>query len=155
MKKTLIWFLGIMVVFLIFSILAKNEKNNPSIAKKENATLEYKLAAINKGRYIPDDDISIVRFRTLLDTMTKTFPEENRQEIADGIVKAQELLKKEGISESLLNIAEGINKVFIWNKANVKFNEVTAAYIILCSRGQTHTEAISGLQSLFNSLNAR
>ena len=66
-------------------------------------SLEYQLATINAAGYVSRDDITVARFRSLLDQLSTTYIE-NKQQIADMSVKAQQLLKKEGVKESLLNI---------------------------------------------------
>lgn len=110
-------------------------------------TLEYKLAVINAGSYVPKDHITVARFRSLLTQLSNTFVE-NRQQIADMSVSAQEILKEKGIKEKLLNIMEGMNKLFPKKIENQKYAEYSAAYLVLRDKGESHIEAIEGLKAL-------
>ena len=117
-------------------------------------SLEYKLATINAGAYVSKDDITVARFRSLLNQLSATFIE-NKQQIADMSVTAQNLLKKEGVQESLMNIMEGMNQLFPRKIENQKYAEYAAAYVTLRSKGQSHSEAIRGLQAILRGLGAQ
>ena len=82
-------------------------------------SLEYKLATINARGYVSKDHITVARFRSLLDQLSSTYVE-NKQQIADMSVTAQEMLKKDGIEENLLNIMEGLNQLFATRIENQK-----------------------------------
>jgi hypothetical protein len=156
MKKTLIIIGVVIVTIFICSKLANSGNGTSSTSSYSNKdTWEYKLAMLNAGTPVKNDDITVRRFRNILDNMTALFPEENDQGISDGIVTVRNLLEKGGISESLLNIAESLNKIFIENKAGVKFNELSAAYVTLRLKGNSSSETVQGLQSMFNTLGAR
>ena len=114
-------------------------------------SLEYKLATINAGGYVSKDHITVARFRSLLNQLSATFVEDNQQ-IADMSVTAQNLLKKEGIQESLINIMEGMNQLFSRRIENQKYAEYSAAYVTLRSQGQSHTEAVGGLQAILRAM---
>lgn len=113
--------------------------------------IEYKLAVINAGGYVPKDHITVARFRSLLRQLSKTYVE-NRQQIADMTVMAQKMLRKEGIEESLLNIMEGMNQLFSTPIENQKYAEYSAAYVTLREKGQSHLQAIQGLKAILESL---
>ena len=66
-------------------------------------------------------------------------------------VKAQELMKEEGVVESLLSIMEGINQIFPAKVENQEYKQYVAAYITLRSQGQSHDQAVSGLRALIGS----
>ena len=68
-----------------------------------NESLEYKLATINAGGYVSKEHITVARFRSLLDQLSATFVED-KQQIADMSVTAQNLLKRDGIQESLITL---------------------------------------------------
>ncbi|MCK4306063.1 MAG: hypothetical protein KAY24_17620 [Candidatus Eisenbacteria sp.] len=115
-------------------------------AEKE-VTTEYMLATLNAGRWIAAADITIARFRSLLDQLSAKFVED-RQQIADMAVMARKLLREDnGIDESLLNIMEGLNTVFYSDLKNQTFAEYSAAYGALRSSGQTHDEVIERLKA--------
>ena len=117
-------------------------------------SLEYKLATINAGGYVSKNDIAVARFRSLLNQLSATFVED-KQQIADMSVTAQNLLKKEGVQESLMNIMEGMNRLFPRKIGNQKYAEYAAAYVTLRTKGQSHSEAIRGLQAILRGLGAQ
>ena len=114
-------------------------------------SLEYQLATINAGGYVSRDHITVARFRSLLGQLSSTYVE-NKQQIADMSVKAQQLLRKDGVEESLLNIMEGMNQIFASRIENQKYAEYAAAYVSLRSKGQSHPEAIRGVQAILRGL---
>lgn len=114
-------------------------------------SLEYKLAVINAGGYVPKNHITVARFRSLLQQLSDTYVE-NRQQIADMTVTAQNLLRKEGIQENLLNIMEGMNQLFSKPVGNQKYAEYAAAYVTLRGKGQSHSQAMRGLKAILESL---
>jgi len=124
----------------------KGNSLNPS-----QDTLEYKLAVINAGFHVSKDHYTIGRFRNLLNELSYTYVE-NRQQIADMSVTAQQILKERGIKESLLNIMEGINQIFPRKIENQKYAEYAAAYLTLRSKGESHRDAIVGLKALVEAL---
>ena len=87
----------------------------------------------------------------MLDQLSSTYIE-NKQQIADMSVKAQQLLKKDGVEESLLKIMEGMNRLFASRIKNQKYAEYAAAYVSLRIKGQSHSEAIRGLQAILRGL---
>jgi hypothetical protein len=114
-------------------------------------SIEYQLACINAGRRIAQDDITVARFRSLLGQLSDTFVE-NKQQIADMSIKGLQMLKQDGISESLLNIMEGMNQLFSTRVENQKYAEYIAAYLTLRDKGQSHRQAIAGLQGILRSM---
>ena len=117
--------LYVLMAFLLLSALTTAQASE---------SIEYKLATINAGGYVSKDHITVARFRSLLDQLSATFVE-NKNQIADMSVTAQNLLRKEGIEESLLNIMEGMNKLFPRKIKNQKYAEYAAAYVTLRSKG--------------------
>lgn len=139
MKKKFLF--SFLLPFLLVSV-------NPAYA---NDTLEYQLATINSGSYVPKDHVTVARFRSLLEQLSETFVE-NRQQIADMSVTARQLLKKNGIEESLINIMEGLNTIFSIRVDNQKYSEYAAAYVTLRDKGQSHSEAVRGLTEIVRAL---
>lgn len=113
--------------------------------------LEYQLATINAGGYVSKDHITVARFRSLLNQLSSTYVE-NKQQIADMSVKAQQILKEDGVEESLLNIMEGLNQLFSRKIENQKYAEYLAAYVTLRNKGQSHSQAISGLKAILQGM---
>lgn len=116
-------------------------------------SIEYKLATLNAKSYVAKDHITVARFRSLLNQLSATYIESS-QEIADMSVIAQQQMRKDGIDESLLNIMEGMNQLFIVKVANQKYAEYAAAYATLRSSGQSHAQALNGIKALLRRLGA-
>lgn len=116
-----------------------------------NESLEHQLATIDAGGHVAKDDITVARFRSLLEQLSSMYVED-KQEIADASVTAQQLLKKDGVAESLLNIMEGLNQLFATQIENQKYFEYAAAYVTLRNKGQSHSEALRGLQAILRGL---
>ena len=138
----------LLLCLLMLSLLS------PLTAAHASESLEYKLATINADGYVSKDHIIVARFRSLLNQLSATFVED-KQQIADMSVTAQNLLNKDGIPESLINIMEGMNQLFPRKIDNQKYAEYAAAYVTLRSKGKSHTEAIRGLQALLRGLGAQ
>jgi len=151
----LIGLIAFMVVMMWICGVFKTEKKSatpPEVKPQpKSESLEYKLATIEKG-YVSRDDIIIARFRSLLEQLDAKFIE-NKTQISDMSVGAQKLLREEeGIKESLLNIMEGMNRLFSSESANLKYSEYAAAYMVLRTKGQSHHEAIEGLRAILQTL---
>ncbi len=71
-------------------------------------TWEFKLASIEAGSEVDNDDPTIKEFADLLDSMEQKTTN-TRQELSDAIVRARELLQEEGISMGLLELARELD----------------------------------------------
>jgi len=117
--------------------------------------LAYKLATIDSpAGYVAEDDISVARFRSLLRQLSTMFVEDEQQ-IADMTAKARQMLRDDGIKESLLNMMEGMNQVFTKRIENQQYAEYITVYITLRRKGESHADAISGLQGILRAVGAR
>lgn len=128
--------------------LANYPKNNKQSDKSSRST-EYKLASLNAGRNIPEDDISVARFRSLLKQLSSNYVEDEKK-IADMTVSAQSLLKNNGINESLINLMEGMNQLFTTKNEKQKYAEYISAYCAFRNKGQSHDDSIQTLQAMIN-----
>jgi hypothetical protein len=84
---------------------------------------------------VSEDDITVKRFRYLLDRLeAKT--SNSRQQIADMTVKSQEMMReKHGKEISLLELMEQTNKAIPENSSHsLKYEEVISTIMILLSR---------------------
>lgn len=130
---------------------ARTVASGPATGKERprqaEQSLEYQLAAINEGGYVREGDVTVARFRSLLEQLSEKYAEP-RQQIADMSVKTQILLAEKGIAQNLLEFMEGMNTIHSGRDAGTKYSEISAAYVVLRDRGQTHAQAISGLQAL-------
>ena len=59
-------------------------------------------------------------------------------------------MKKKGIRVTLLNILEGMNRIYTTGKANSTYEECGAAYMILRDKGQSHRETIIALKAFLD-----
>lgn len=110
-------------------------------------SLEKQLATINAKGWVAENDITIVRFKSLLDQLDRQFVE-NRQQIGDMSAKTLQLLREDGIEESLLRLMEGLNTVLMGRK-NQKFAEVAAVYIAMRTKGHSHKDTIVEMRAFF------
>jgi len=103
------------------------------------------LADMDAGHSVGDDDITVARFRFLLDQLSRRFPE-NRARIGDMTYVAQKGLRQDGISESLLTIMEGLNKASQSPQSRGrKYAEYAAAYSTIRANGLSHEKAVDAL----------
>lgn len=149
-KRILITFIIIIILGIVIYLSSlQKDKDEPN--SLESHSLEYKLASIDKGYEVLEDDITIARFRSLLNQLDDKFVED-RQQIADMSVKTQELLRDKGISESLLNIMEGINSILVTELESQKYAEYAGTYVTLRDSGMSHQEVIDGFNAMLESL---
>lgn len=108
----------------------------PKPAEKTNETIEYQLAKINKGGFVEENDISINRFRYLLEEIdSKTI--DDKQSVSDKTVKGWQLLRTDfGKDISLLEFMEQANDSIPTGRHDWKYEEIVAALIILL--GNSH-----------------
>ena len=93
-------------------------------------SLEYDLATINAGTYVPEDHITVARFKYLLDTLErKTI--NSRQQISDMSVGSVQIIKTDfGIRVEVLDLMEDVNRS-IPGGARVDYASTLSAYIAL------------------------
>lgn len=98
-------------------------------------SIPYKLAVINNKGYVAQDDRMVGQFTTLLKQLEAKCVE-GQQEIADSLVKGQEIMATHGMPIGLLDFTKQINGSTpeISNK-DLRIAEVIAAYIVLRSKG--------------------
>jgi hypothetical protein len=136
---------------------ATNSAQPPKAATKTAPAPEKKLTYEEMLATIDGDgteEIKVNRFRSLLSQLDDTYVE-NKKQISDMTVRGKEILKKEGVTESLLNIMEGMNKIFPSKIENQKYAEYIAAYLTLRKKGQSHQEAVDGLTDLIAAITAQ
>jgi len=134
-KKTILSIVGL-AFFIIIGVGSDDSGTSTSSSSSSrsktsgNETLEYQLAVINKGGYVVQSDITVTRFRYLLETLErKTI--NSRQEIADMSVAAiTGLRERYGRDVSLLQFMEGLDSS-ISAGAKVDYAIASAAYMQL------------------------
>jgi len=110
-------------------------------------SIEYELATIDAGGYVSHDDITVARFKSLLDQLSQTYSV-TPQQIADQTVKAKQMLKDRGVQESLMNIMTGMNQIFATANHDQNYATALAMYIELRDKGESNSEAFKDLQDL-------
>lgn len=134
-KKTILSIVGL-AFFIILGVGSDDSGTSTSSSSSSrsktsgNETLEYQLAVINKGGYVPQNDITVTRFRYLLETLErKTI--NSRQEIADmSVAGITRLRERYGRDVSLLQFMEGVNSS-IPAGAKVNYAIASTAYMQL------------------------
>jgi hypothetical protein len=111
--------------------------------------MEYTLAFLDADGYISEDHISVSRCRSLLAQLSSTYGAD-KDRIGNATVAMQNELKKVGVNEKIINILEGMNRIYLSRKANKTYEQCGAAYIILRKKGSSHSEAIIGLRAFLN-----
>ena len=96
----------------------------------EDMSIEYQLAVISAGGYVTEDDLTVTRFRYLLDhVQSKTGY--SRQDIADMTVKARDILRRKyGRDVNLLKLMDESWKTLSLD-SGIKYEEILAANIQL------------------------
>lgn len=93
-------------------------------------SFEYKLASINAGKRVEKDDITVTRFRYLLENLERK-TKNNQEEIGDMSVTGVNLLRdKYGKEVKLLDFMEGTNQI-IPEDENIQMDyaEIAALYL--------------------------
>ena len=119
---------------IVLSAYAQSAFAQSSAGSSEPA-LEYQLAVINKGHYVNADDITVVRFRYLLNSLASKTTS-SKQEIADITVKARQIARDEyGKQLTILGLMEDANRA-IPTGSSVKVNYKEIIAIILVQESQ-------------------
>ncbi len=129
------------------------EKNTPQKTELSNS-LEYKVASIDAGKNIPENDLTIGRARNLLDAAEPVYSLPKGR-IADIAAKSQEIAKDRGLSVKISDLLDWSLIACDTKCTETQLSEYLSAYIITrTTAGQTHHQAIHGLVIL-NNLNRR
>jgi len=96
------------------------------------------------------DEVKIARYRSLLSQLSGIYVD-SPQGIYETIYVSQQLLKKDGIKESNLNIMVALNRIFAVKVPNQKIDPIAGAYITLRDQGMSNEQAIASLSALASS----
>ena len=105
-------------------------------------TMAYKLAALEKGGYVSENDVLVKRFNYLLGQVVSQY-EENQQQICDMTYKIKEMAAESGLKLSMEKAMEGAIQV-----RGKSYTTYCARYITLFQKGYKHDEIISSLKLL-------
>jgi hypothetical protein len=101
--------------------------------KKPEPSLEYKLAVVQRGGYVAEDDPLVMRFGRALDRLVSKCPE-TRQQLADMGVKGRQILSEKHIDEALVDILENWRAAIPDDAQKGQVGpcaDVLAAYVVL------------------------
>jgi hypothetical protein len=119
-----------------------------AVSKGEDESPAMNLAILAGER---DDTLKINRYKSLLSQLSNTYTD-NEEHIAGTAYAVQGFLKDKGISETTLNVLEGLNSIFPGRVPNQKIDEWAKSYMILRDKGQSHEQAVAGLAALAGAL---
>lgn len=131
--NTILAIIIILLIILSFSLFSCGNQIATVTTSIENATVEYKLATLNAGSPIKEDDITVYQFKKLLDELEKKTIN-TRIDIADIAVAAQKLLKEHGISRTLLQILDDFNTAIPDELTDIKLEEIASVYMVLMTK---------------------
>ena len=98
--------------------------------EKEEKSMQYMLATINAGGYVPEDDVTVYRFRYLLNSLEKK-TKNSKQEIGDmSVAVVTKLKEKYGKEKKLLDFMEEMNDT-IPDGLEMEYAEVLALYLTM------------------------
>ena len=134
----------------------ESSDNNPtketitqSTKETSEHSLGYKLAVIETGKYYSESDLKVKRYNSLINLLSGKYVE-NKQQIADKTVTAKQILTENGIDENMINIMEGMNKIYDLNNSYRKYGEYSSCYLIFRINGYNHDKSLSLLQESIN-----
>ena len=115
--------------------------------------IEESLAIIDGVQF---DAIKVNRFRSVLKQLASKYPE-NQQQIGDMTAKAYQILEGKGVSESLLNIMEGMNLVFPERSPirGYNYSMTLSMYMALRDKGESHQNTLTTMADVLGNPNAR
>src|SRR2546428_6456722 len=119
----------VMTGILLLSALAGMVAPRAEAARPAE-TMEYQLAVLDAGTVLAHDDLTVARFRSLLNQLTAMY-RESREQIGESTYAAQKHLRAAGIKEKLLTIMEGLNQIRVTHIANQRYAEYLAMYVTL------------------------
>lgn len=93
------------------------------------APLEYRLASINAGALVADDDATIAEFGALLDEL-ETYCPDSRQDVADLGVSSNELISERGGTETLMQTMQTVTQLLREGTAIVEDDSCTSAFAL-------------------------
>lgn len=117
--------------------------------KSVSYSLGYKIATIETGNYLSENDLIVKRYNSLLKQLDNKYVEsENR--ISEMTLAAYQQLLDDGIKESMVNIMEGLNSVFSQKQPNIKYAEYVSIYVVMRKSGVSHYDTIKDIKALLN-----
>ncbi|MDO9543101.1 MAG: hypothetical protein Q7J98_12390 [Kiritimatiellia bacterium] len=92
-----------------------------------------------------DRSHNTARYESLVGQLSKSF-KTTEQEVVDQIAGAVTIMKQDGVTETFLNIMEGLNKIS--GNIQTPYNKTVTAYCFLRIKGFSHDEVIANLATV-------
>lgn len=119
----------VMAMIVLFSFVFACTDDSEQEGKEY--TTEYKLAVIDKGGYIEEDDPIVSEYKVLLESL-KSKVINDEMDIADTVVKTQEILKDDyQINLSILKIMTDLDNSIPDDVGKLDLADIATAYIVL------------------------
>jgi len=119
----------VMAIAVLFGFVFACTDSNSQ--KEKEYTTEYKLAVIDKGGYLEEDDPIVSEYKIVLDSL-KSKVINDEIEIADTVVKVQDILReKYQINLSILKIMKDLDASIPEGVENLDIVEMASAYMVL------------------------
>lgn len=128
--RTLIPILAMVILFgFVFACTDGSDQ------EEKEYTTEYKLAVIDKGGYLEEDDLIVTEYKRVLNSLEgKVINDE--VEIGDIVVTTQEILREDyNINLSILKIMKDLDASIPDDVENLDLEEIATAYIVLLVSG--------------------
>jgi hypothetical protein len=122
----------------------ENSKSN-SNTYTENYSLARKLAVVERGTYVKEDDILVKRFDYLLKSLDSKYVESKTQ-ICDISTVARNQLLSRGVNANFTEILEGMNRLNDKNDNHKEFKEYATIYVIIRKEYVSHSKTINEMQ---------
>ena len=125
--------LTVVIAVIVGVVLATGGDHETLETKTEIVSahsIEYQLAVINAQGHVEQDDFSLVRFRNLLQSISRKTGY-NQQKIANITVGVHKKLREEyGKEVALLDLMEGVSEVLREQDTAAKYEEVLAGVTV-------------------------
>ena len=122
--------------------IESNESVSDQKVVKTEKSIAYKLAVLEKGGYVSEDDQMVKRFDNLIQQLDNKY-DVNKQQIGDMTYKLKEVAGNRGINVSMIKVMEGATQV-----GNLTYAEYLGSYLTLREKGYTHDNTIKSLKLL-------
>ena len=129
-------FLLRIVLAMMLTVVGSNIVGSPVYAAGESAknSPEFNLAVLNAGRWVKEDDVTIIRFRYLLNSISAKSGDSPTR-ISDMVAKARDMIRSEyGKEVNLLAFTEEVNRVVLAAPKGTKLDELIVLLLISIGR---------------------
>ncbi len=138
-------------LFLLLLVLTSCEGSEPKEATATNkeSTLEYKLATLDKGGFVQENDPILKRYEAVLNQLS-TRHSETKDQIGDMTYQSKKLLFESGVDESILDIMEALASVNV--DKEIKYSVLVTDYVVFRKKGVSKQEIINDFNKIMNTL---